>query len=326
VNTNVIYAGTRDYAATVGGVLKTVNSGITWTQVMSDSQVNALAINPVTRTVVYAGADGAGVYKSVDGGANWSPVNAGLTIYTIVRALAVDPSNPNVVYAGTFEGGVFRSTDGGMSWSAINSGLTNLNILSLAIDPSNTSVVYAGTQGDGVFKLTSNNVTPSPTGTSTGTPMPSITPTPTATSTVTATPTATSLGLPVKNLFLPLALRDFVAYFEGPFEVEPNDSYAQANGPLRTGRDYFGYPDDAKDYFSLSPFNAGTITITLSNYTGQGGQLQLFYQSVANRVAYDLDPPYQIVYNGAAGTYYVYLFTESGFNSATPYNLRVTLP
>jgi hypothetical protein len=43
-------------------------------------------------------------------------------------------------------------------------------------------------------------------------------------------------------------------------------------------------------------------------------------------VAYDLDPPYQIVYSGTAGTYYIYLFTESGFNSATPYNLRVTFP
>jgi len=127
-------------------------------------------------------------------------------------------------------------------------------------------------------------------------------------------------------MFLPLSLRDVFHYFEGPFEVEDNDSYLQANGPLRSGQDYMGYPDDAKDYFSFIPSASGSMSINLSNHTGLGVQLQLFYQSVANLVAFDLDAPYQINHSGPAGTYYIYIFTESGFNSLTPYTLRATFP
>jgi photosystem II stability/assembly factor-like uncharacterized protein len=49
------------------------------------------------------------VFKSTNGGANWSAVNTGLTnLY--VNALAIDPTNPNTLYAGTNGGGVFKST------------------------------------------------------------------------------------------------------------------------------------------------------------------------------------------------------------------------
>jgi len=129
-----------------------------------------------------------------------------------------------------------------------------------------------------------------------------------------------------RKVYLPLTLRDYVAYFEGPWEVEPNNSYLQANGPLRSGRDYYGYPNDPKDYFSIYLRTGGTITIDLTNHTGQGVQLQLFYQSTNNRVDYDLDAPYHITYTGPAGWYYIYIYTAGGYNTTTPYILRVTYP
>jgi hypothetical protein len=46
------------------------------------------------------------VFKSTNGGANWSAVNTGLT-NTDVRALAIDPTTPTTLYAGTYGGGVF---------------------------------------------------------------------------------------------------------------------------------------------------------------------------------------------------------------------------
>ena len=67
--------------------------------------VNALALDPVTPTTLYAGTGG-GVFKSTDGGANWSAVNSGLTS-TCVFALAIDPATPTTLYAGTGGGGVF---------------------------------------------------------------------------------------------------------------------------------------------------------------------------------------------------------------------------
>jgi uncharacterized membrane protein len=127
-------------------------------------------------------------------------------------------------------------------------------------------------------------------------------------------------------LYLPMVQNNYISYFEGPWEVEPNNSSAQANGPLRSGRDYFGYPNDAYDFFSVYLTQPGQLNVTLTNHTGQGVQLQLFYQSTANRVGFVPSPPYTLSYNGQAGWYYIFIFTESGFNSTTPYTLRVTYP
>jgi hypothetical protein len=46
------------------------------------------------------------VFKSTNGGDNWSAVNTGLT-NTWVIALAIDPATPTSLYAGTWGGGVF---------------------------------------------------------------------------------------------------------------------------------------------------------------------------------------------------------------------------
>jgi sugar lactone lactonase YvrE len=128
------------------------------------------------------------------------------------------------------------------------------------------------------------------------------------------------------HVYLPLTLRDYVAYFAGPWEVEPNDSYLQANGPLMAGRTYSGYPNDQKDYFSLYVRQPGEITVELAGHTGQGVQLQLFYQGTHNRVRYDTTPPYQITYQGSPGWYYVYIYTASGHNWSTPYTLQASYP
>ena len=48
-----------------------------------------------------------GVFKSTNGGANWSAINDGLG-NRIVKALVIDPTNPRTLYAGT-DGGVFVS-------------------------------------------------------------------------------------------------------------------------------------------------------------------------------------------------------------------------
>ena len=53
----------------------------------------------MTPTTLYAGTWG-GVFKSTNGGGNWSAVNTGLTD-TYVNALAIDPATPATLYAGT---------------------------------------------------------------------------------------------------------------------------------------------------------------------------------------------------------------------------------
>src|SRR5438094_461849 len=131
--------------------------------------VQSLAIDPQNPTTLYASVEGVavngvptvdGVLKSTDGGANWSAVNTGLSILSVV-SLTIDPQAPTTLYAGTAGSGVFKSTDGGGTWAAVNSGLPTsiLSVMALALDPQTPTTLYAGTFRDGVFKSTDGAAT-----------------------------------------------------------------------------------------------------------------------------------------------------------------------
>ena len=57
-------------------------------------------------TILYAGTNGSGVFKSTNGGGSWNAFNTGLT-NTNIQALAIDPAMPARLYAGTWGSGVF---------------------------------------------------------------------------------------------------------------------------------------------------------------------------------------------------------------------------
>ena len=116
-----------------------------------NSLVRALAVDPLSPLTVYAGSNGTGIFKSINGGISWASINTGLANLQ-VNALAITPQVPTTVYAGTTGSGVFRSTDGGMTWASASLGLTNLVVTALAIDTQSFAVLYAGTNGTGVFR------------------------------------------------------------------------------------------------------------------------------------------------------------------------------
>src|SRR5258708_21223746 len=83
---------------------------------------SVLAVDQQSPDTVYAAYQTtAGFYKSVDGGAHWTPANAGLP-QTPFFSMIIDPSNGSTVYAGAAPG-LFKSTDGGGSWTALSNGL-----------------------------------------------------------------------------------------------------------------------------------------------------------------------------------------------------------
>ena len=127
-------------------------------------------------------------------------------------------------------------------------------------------------------------------------------------------------------VFLSGVVRNYDPYWE----IEDNDSYNQANGPLVSGRFYRGYPDDLKDYFFFDSSSYGDITIDLFNHANKDVQLLLYYgrplQS-GDEVARDTKAPYHINYKGPSGRYYVYIYSVgSGFNTTIPYTLQVRYP
>jgi len=139
---------------------------------------------------------------------------------------------------------------------------------------------------------------------------------------------ATMTTTVASSVFLPLVMKnsDGRVHFEGPWEIEPNDSCQEANGPLHAGRQYYGYPNDTWDFFSLDVYAAGRITVDLTIETGQGVQL-LLCDRECKLLRYDYDPSYHIEYPGAhAGRYYIGVYTESGHSNDEPYILWATFP
>ena len=101
--------------------------------------LRAVAVNPLSPGIVYAGTSGIGVVRSLDGGGTWLQTNAGLPA-KYISAFAVNPLNPAIVYAGADSssetiGGVFRSADGGTTWAEVTTGLGRPTVTALAIDP-----------------------------------------------------------------------------------------------------------------------------------------------------------------------------------------------
>jgi photosystem II stability/assembly factor-like uncharacterized protein len=81
---------------------------------LDDAGVLNLVIDPISPETVYAGTFSGGIFKTIDGGANWLPMRNGLTA-TLVNDIAVDWADSLNVYAAT-PWGLFKTSDGGGSW------------------------------------------------------------------------------------------------------------------------------------------------------------------------------------------------------------------
>ncbi|MEM7055059.1 MAG: hypothetical protein AAF446_11020, partial [Pseudomonadota bacterium] len=121
-----------------------------------------------------------GVFKTVDGGATWSNVSAGLPRLNDivgnpaanVLSLAYDPTDPTgqTLYASTNDfltgvplGTVYKTVDGGTSWVFAGTGLDNRDVRDLIVDPL-TGDVYAAvvdplSNGDGGVFVSSDGGT-----------------------------------------------------------------------------------------------------------------------------------------------------------------------
>jgi photosystem II stability/assembly factor-like uncharacterized protein len=97
--------------------------------------VSAFATDKTNPGIIYAGMKNSGVYKTIDGGLSWLPVNQGL-VSKKVEALLIDSQNPLILYAGTV-GGVFKTEDGGENWSRVGNGTY------LLMDLQDNSHLYA---------------------------------------------------------------------------------------------------------------------------------------------------------------------------------------
>lgn len=118
-------------------------------------RITALAVHPNNANIIYLGAAVGGVFKSTDGGVNWTPIFDNQPSLSI-GALAIDPKNPETIYVGTGEAntsgdsyagdGMYKSTDGGQTWTNVGL-LDSDHIARIAIHPRHSNVIYVAACG-----------------------------------------------------------------------------------------------------------------------------------------------------------------------------------
>jgi len=155
-NNAVFYIGTAS-----GGLWKTENGGVNFTTLFDKEEVSsigALSIDPSNEDVIWAGTGegnprnslngGYGIYKSLDGGRNWTLM--GLENTRHIHRIIVHPSNSEVVYVGAIgspwgphpERGVYKTTDGGRNWKQILYVNELSGVADMVMDPHNPDKLF----------------------------------------------------------------------------------------------------------------------------------------------------------------------------------------
>lgn len=79
----------------------------------TEPMIRSIAVDPKTPQRVYA-AGPAGLFRSDNGGLDWTLSDKGLTSKPL--AVTLDPATPQTVFAVLLDGSVWQSTDGATTW------------------------------------------------------------------------------------------------------------------------------------------------------------------------------------------------------------------
>lgn len=92
------------FIATQKGILRSDDSGITWKQIElippeKNAAIESIAVNPQNAEEIYY-ISGNTFYRSIDGGANWTPSK--ITTTRTGKKLIVDPVDSRIIYLGVW--------------------------------------------------------------------------------------------------------------------------------------------------------------------------------------------------------------------------------
>ncbi len=155
--------GTFYMGATGGGVWKSTDYGVSWTNVsdgfFASPSIGAIRVADSNPNIVYVGTGsdgirsnvivGKGVYKSTDGGKKWAALGLEKTAH--IGAVEIHPTNPDIAFVAAIgnafapdpERGVFRTKNGGKSWEKVLFISDTIGVADLEFAPDNPNIVYA---------------------------------------------------------------------------------------------------------------------------------------------------------------------------------------
>ncbi len=147
-----------------GGLLKTVNNGITFEyqfQNEARSSIGDVAVSKSNPEIVWVGTGeanprnsvswGNGVYKSVDGGGTWQHMGLDQTFQ--ISSVRIHPSDPDTVYVGALgrlwgpneQRGLFKTTDGGVTWKKIHYINDETGVIDIQMNPKDPKILLVAT-------------------------------------------------------------------------------------------------------------------------------------------------------------------------------------
>ena len=156
-NPNVVFI-----AAASGGVWKTLDitaKPIHWVNSsdgLTDLLTTAIAINPQDPKIMFVGTGeveddgykqepGEGVFRSTDGGNNWTNVAPPSIAGNYCQQIVIDSTNPQIVYVATATGsGIIKSTDGGNTWKKLTLGISPYSMVYNSRQPQNIMASSSG--------------------------------------------------------------------------------------------------------------------------------------------------------------------------------------
>jgi len=172
-------AWTRNSASIGDGIYKSTDGGENWTNLglKNSERISKILIDPKDGNTVYACATGAlwsdshdrGLYKTTDGGKNWTLILKGANLSTGCSSIAMSSRDSKTLYAGmwdfrrkgwTFRSGgdsptspsssaFYKTTDGGATWTNLGAQSSKglpaqpWGRIAVSTAPSNPNVVYA---------------------------------------------------------------------------------------------------------------------------------------------------------------------------------------
>ncbi len=157
------------------GPIRTSGQGVNYRTL--SGRVTSVAVDPRDPSnVYYIGTANGGVWKTTNGGSDWTPLTDAVTdpvlgaLPVAISSVVVSPSSPNIVYAATgiadhaFDSrpgvGILKSTDAGRTWSLLGSNVfRGARISKMEVDDSNPNRLYvavasfdSGGTGPGLYR------------------------------------------------------------------------------------------------------------------------------------------------------------------------------
>lgn len=144
-------------------------------------RVSAIAVHPTNPNIVYVGTAQGGLYRTLDGGANWTPMLDG-ALSLAIGSVAIAPSDPSTVFVGTGEAafssdsffgvGIYRITNADTApviSGPLKQGTTGTDVFTgrsvseIIVHPTNSNILFATTTNGvaGIGASTAGAILPS---------------------------------------------------------------------------------------------------------------------------------------------------------------------